>query len=189
MAEFYRLPSQCDLSLTEKQQTSKYINGLKYSIQERMAFQDMFSVNEAQNKVMRIERLQSRALPFKGAAEKTSGSKKIQQGFTSSERPLARKAIDAPPANPAMTAAPTTKSKENPYAKLGVGKCYRCDEPGHKSNKCPKMRPVNIADYEDEDEVQIETEPKDSDFAEDGEVATCVIQQLLCNQKNPETNV
>ena len=29
--------------------------------------------------------------------------------------------------------------------------------------------------YEDEDEVLIETEPEDSDFVEEGEVATCLI--------------
>ena len=41
-----------------------------------------------------------------------------------------------------------------------------------------------MTDYENEDEVLIETEPKDSDFVEEeGEVATCVIQPLLCNQK------
>jgi len=34
-----------------------------------------------------------------------------------------------------------------------------------------------MADYEDEDEVLIETEPEDSDFVEEeGKVATCVIQ-------------
>ena len=43
--EFYHLSSRCDLSLTE-QQTSKYINILKYFIQERMAIQDAFSVEE-----------------------------------------------------------------------------------------------------------------------------------------------
>jgi len=45
-----------------------------------------------------------------------------------------------------------------------------------------------MANYEDEDEVEIETEPEDSDFArEHGESATCVVQQLLCNQKAPDT--
>ena len=42
-----------------------------------------------------------------------------------------------------------------------------------------------MADYEDEDQVLIETESKDSDFVEEeGEAATCVIQRLLCNQSN-----
>ena len=43
-----------------------------------------------------------------------------------------------------------------------------------------------MTDYDEEDEVEIETEPKDSDFTEEYvESATYVIQQLLCNQKAP----
>jgi len=41
---------------------------------------------------------------------------------------------------------------------------------------------VNMANYEDGDEVKIETEPKKSDFTEEhGESVTCMAQQLLCN--------
>jgi len=78
---------------------------MKYSIQERVALQDMFSVIEAQNKAMKIERLHNRDLPFKGAAERTFDNIRTQQSFTSSERPLARKVIDTPPANPMTVAA------------------------------------------------------------------------------------
>jgi len=45
-----------------------------------------------------------------------------------------------------------------------------------------------MVDYEDKDKLQIETEQEDSDSVEeDGEVATCVVQWLLCNQKNSDT--
>ena len=45
-----------------------------------------------------------------------------------------------------------------------------------------------MEDYEDEDEVLIEIEPEDSNFVEEEVVvATCMVQQLLCNQKNPDT--
>jgi len=54
--------------------------------------------------------------------------------------------------NPAIA-----KSKDNSYTKPGVGKCYRRDEPEHKSNECQKRKTVNIADYEEEDDVLIET--------------------------------
>jgi len=71
--KFYRLSSRCDLSLTEEQHTSKFING-----QERVALQDVFSVDEAQNKVMKIERLQSRVLPFEGATKRTFDNTRAQ---------------------------------------------------------------------------------------------------------------
>jgi len=41
-----------------------------------------------------------------------------------------------------------------------------------------------MADYVDEDEVEIETESENSDFVEEhGESATCVVQWFLCNKK------
>jgi len=44
--------------MTEEQQTAKYVNGLRYTIQERATFHDVFSVDEAHTKAMKIERLQ-----------------------------------------------------------------------------------------------------------------------------------
>jgi len=60
------------------------------------------------------------------------------------------------------------KSKENPYAKPGVGKCYKCEEPWRRSNECIKRKQVNMTDYEDgrKEEVVIEG-LNDSDFVEE----------------------
>ena len=131
-----------------------------------MILHNIFSIDEVHNKAIKIERLQNRASPFKSVAKKTWGSIRTQQSFTSSDRPPTHKATGAPTANPVMTAAPATMSKENPNTKPGIGKCYRCDEIGHKSNECPRRRQVNMAYYECEDEVKIDTESEDSDFAE-----------------------
>jgi len=62
MKEFYRLSLRCELSMTEEQLTVKYVNGLRYTIQERIALHSVFSVDEAHNKAMKIER-QSRTPP------------------------------------------------------------------------------------------------------------------------------
>jgi len=86
----------------------------------------------------------------------------------------------------AFALIPTTnlavaKGKENLYTKPRIDKYYRCGESEHKSIECLK-REANMADCEEEDEVQIETEPKDSDFVEEhGDLVVCVIQKVLCN--------
>ena len=160
--------------MTDEQQTAKYINGLKYPIQKCVILHDVFSIDEAHNNAIKIERLQDRAVPFKSTAEKTSGNKIALQRSTSGERPPTHKATDAPPANLTTAIAPTTKVKENPYTKLRVDKCYRHRELEHKSDECPKRRFVNMTDYDDEDEVLIETESEDSDFVEEGEAAIVV---------------
>ena len=67
-----------------------------------------------------------------------------------------------------------------------AGKYYRRDEPGHRSNECWKRRPVNMADYEEKDDVLIETEPEDFDFVkEHGDPVACVVPKVLCNQEIP----
>ena len=43
--------------MTKEQQATKYINGLKYPIQEHVILHDVFSIDEAHNKAMKIERL------------------------------------------------------------------------------------------------------------------------------------
>jgi len=137
--------SRCDLSLTEEQQNAQYIHRLNYPIQERVAIQDVFSVNEAQNKVMKIGRLQSRAPPSRCplSIEEHVGDDGVPLSSTTTGQPIVQ-----PPAK-AFTSTPTTtpviaKSKDNHYTKLGVGKSYRCGESGHKSNRCPKRRQVNM---------------------------------------------
>lgn len=39
---------------------------------------------------------------------------------------------------------------ENPYAKSTMGKCFKCNQPGHKSNKCPLRKTVNIVEKNEE---------------------------------------
>jgi len=98
---------------------------------------------------------------------------------TMADQPLVQLTTKASILIPATTPA-VAKSKDNPYSKPGIGKWYRCGESGHKSNECPKRRQVNMADYEEEDDVLIETELEDSDLVEehDNPVA-CVIQKVL----------
>jgi len=73
------------------------------------------------------------------------------------DRQPARPSINTPASAPEKTTA-TTKSKENSYTKPRVGKCYRCEEPGHRSNKCLKRKQINMANYEDDGEEEVKIE-------------------------------
>ena len=41
--------------MTEEQQIMKYVNGLRYTIQDRVTLHNVFSVDKAHNKAMKIE--------------------------------------------------------------------------------------------------------------------------------------
>ena len=171
--------------MMEEQQATKYIS--KYSIEECVILHNVFSIDEARNKTLKIERPQSRDTPFRQSThfeEPLTGA----DSQLSVDQPITYRPID-PPAAALETAAAPAKNKKNPYAKPGVGKCYRYGEPGHKSNKCPKRRQVNMSDYKEDEEEEFEIEePDDFDFAEEhGNAITCIVQKLLCNQKASDT--
>ena len=98
----------------------------------------------------------------------------VQPSSTMAGQPLVQtiaKASTSTPTTPAVA-----KSKNNPYSKPEIGKCYKCRKPEHKSNECPKRRQVNMTDYEKKDIVLIETELEDSNFVEEhGDPIACVI--------------
>ena len=72
-------------------QTAKYINGIKYPIQEHVILNDVFFMDEAHNKTMKIERLQSRAPPFRHplSIEEPLGDEVVQPSSTKVDQPLA----------------------------------------------------------------------------------------------------
>lgn len=44
---------------------------------------------------------------------------------------------------------PTPSKTPNPYAKPMGLKCYRCGQPGHRSNECTNRRTVGLVDGEE----------------------------------------
>jgi len=78
---------------------------------------------------------------------------------------------------PGTTTTVAARSKENPYINFGFGKCYRCGEPGNRSNEHPKRKQVNVVDYGDEDGGVAIEDARDSDFVEEhGDPIACVVQ-------------
>jgi len=110
--EFYRLASRCDLAMTEEQQASKYISGLKYPIQERVVLHD--------DKTLKIERSHNRAPPFRylmPIEELTNGTG-VRPSFTMVDRPQARPSTNTPASTPATTTSQLQRTRRIPTPSL-----------------------------------------------------------------------
>ncbi|GFZ18614.1 hypothetical protein Acr_27g0003530 [Actinidia rufa] len=101
----------------------------------------------------------------------------------------------------AVTTGSTTRQGKNPnpYAKASGDKCYRCGEPGHRSNTCPKRATMNLVkpvqEQEDggDDEGDVDPysyDPNEFQDDEEGEYLgrSLVIQKLLLTPKRVDSS-
>ncbi|KAK9950545.1 hypothetical protein M0R45_006031 [Rubus argutus] len=194
-AEFYRLSARNDLSETEAQQVARFIGGLKPIIHDRVVLQPVYFLNDAVQLATKVEAQLERSNtrhPFSG------------KGIlpTPDQIPPGRVAprIDNLPTM-ASQDCESSKAKTsrfsnakgaavNPYAPPPPIKCYRCSQPGHRSNQCPS-RQVNLATHgeentvlQDENDVEDETEVTYED-----EGISLVVRKLMYTPKqelNPQ---
>ena len=78
-----------------------------------------------------------------------------------------------------------TPRQSNPYAKPILGKCYRCNQLGHRSSECPNRRTINIVEREEEEEVCCEPNGEDEYYEEvdDGIEPSYVIRRMMLAPK------
>nr|GLL31626.1 uncharacterized protein LOC109163967 [Ipomoea trifida] len=75
---------------------------------------------------------------------------------------------------------PTRSVASNPYAKPMTGKCFKCGEPGHRSNECRARRSVNLVAENTDDFTESEEWNENVEIAEeDGEHVSFVIKRIL----------
>lgn len=97
------------------------------------------------------------------------------------------------PLKPPANIVPIPTQNQNSYAKPTPGKCFKCNQVGHKSNDCPLKKMANVAkeieekEEEEEPESSAEFEDEQIMVAEDeGEYINCVVQRVLLSPKQAE---
>ncbi|PWA73103.1 hypothetical protein CTI12_AA263670 [Artemisia annua] len=163
-AEFHRLSSTNDLSETESQQVTRYINGLSPEIQDRISLVPVYTLNDAYNLAIRAEnQLAKRTRPTVFSSNQNS-SLSTQSTFNPESSQYGSKSVDLDKKKQSMNTSTMISKSTNPYERPIVGKCFKSGLPGHRSSYCRATGgKVNLTLKDDEFENGEETDNKDED--------------------------
>ncbi|XP_038989925.1 uncharacterized protein LOC120113183 [Phoenix dactylifera] len=198
--EFNRLNARNNLSETENQQVARYIGGLKPAIRDQVDLYPVWSLTEATSLALKLEAQATRkAHQFQpmnraSSSRSTIAKPKTVEGAATSSQPPPISTSRGAGNFSRQQAAP--KGNGNPYERPMPIKCYRCQEVGHRSNECPRRRPVHVVEAEDEEEMPHEEEDHEEGQTDDEDVevtvpdqgvpASFVVQRILFAPKNEE---
>ena len=77
-----------------------------------------------------------------------------------------------------------TLKANNPYAHPAPIKCFKCNQPGYRSNDYPLRKVVHLAEREEEDDNEVcceqdEDEEYDEEYEDDDNGQNYVVQKLI----------
>ncbi|GFY91567.1 hypothetical protein Acr_07g0017630 [Actinidia rufa] len=190
--EFYRLSARNNLPESEDQQIARFVNGMRVAIRDQVSLQTLYSLNEAVTLAKKVESQQNRT---------NTRSQFSNRGKQPIPSPQSQPMTNSGSQTKAVTTGSTTRQggNPNPYAKASGDKCYRCGEPGHRSNTCPKRAIVNLVEPVPEEEDGGDDEgdvdpysydPNEFQDDEEGEYLgrSLVIQKLLLTPKRVDSS-
>ncbi|PWA35596.1 hypothetical protein CTI12_AA608120 [Artemisia annua] len=135
-AEFHRLSSRNDLSETESQQVTRYINGLSPEIQDRISLVPVYTLDDAYNLAIRAEnQLAKKNRPPVFSSNRTSNWS-TQSTFKPESSQSGSKSDVLDKKKQVVNTSTAISKPTNPYERPIVGKCFKCGLPGHRSSDC-----------------------------------------------------
>nr|GMD27161.1 Zinc finger, CCHC-type [Ipomoea batatas] len=166
------------------------MNGLRFNIQERIALAPVWTVDEAYNMALRAEELlsqatsrkQSMATPTRNTTEANSQRTTPNQNFVPSLSNNSQEAVGNNSKFQRKKGGEISSKgiAPNPYARPMTGKCFKCGEPGHRSNECRARKYVNMVEEQDEFDEEGDINEGEVEVVEEvGEHLNCVVQRLL----------
>ncbi|PKU81321.1 RNA-directed DNA polymerase [Dendrobium catenatum] len=187
--ELYSLSARNDLNETTNQLVARYIGGLKENIQDKLELNSVWSLSQAVNFALKAKIQLGRHLrsgSYRRQSVDVGPDVTKQPGIVLRRTPVAADNSGSTPpikpnSDPKAPVKPKFPFRENPYPRPQGLKCFRCFQPGHKSNECPNRQQLQLLEGEGEEDVDVPEE--DAEFedvmGDDGEPLICVLEKLL----------
>ncbi|PKU84124.1 RNA-directed DNA polymerase [Dendrobium catenatum] len=193
--EFYRLSARNNLNETDNQLVARYIRGLKDPIQDKLELNSVWTLSQAVNFALKAETQMIRH--SKGGYNRRlfpdqsseSRNPSVPHKSTSTNPVAISSSVSSAGADSRGLKPRLPPPKENPYTKPTTLKCFRCFQPGHKSNECPSRPQIQLAEGEQEDDPElVQDNPEyivEDITADEGEAVVCILERLLLAPRQP----
>ncbi|XP_034888842.1 uncharacterized protein [Populus alba] len=186
LEEFHRLSSRNNLLETEAQQVARFVGGLRWTIQDRVAMQTVYTLTEAVALAIKVETQLDRTKTTLGGRGFVDNNRVVMnKGKAPMAQPFFSKAVsnNGAPTQP-VSIAPPEIAPRNPYARPAGDKCYRCGQPGTAPTK---VQGEALREAE-ENEAVYAYEEQEITGGDEGELLShsLVVQQLLLTPKQEE---
>ncbi|XP_020692917.1 uncharacterized protein LOC110107098 [Dendrobium catenatum] len=193
--EFYRLSARNNLRESDNQLVAQYTGGLKESLQDKLQLNSLWTLSQAVNFALKAElQLSKQSKNYSSRrqfAENSSEPRNYTPSKPGSSGSLTSATAAPIPDNRAYS-KPRQLPRDNPYAKPTNLKCFRCFQPGHKSNECPTRPQIQIVEGDNNEAVERSPEITEDVFEElmpdDGEAVVCILERLLLAPRQPVTS-
>ncbi|KAH9679211.1 hypothetical protein KPL71_026032 [Citrus sinensis] len=132
ITEFHWLVACNDLTETEEQQVSRYIEGLRSQFQDQLNLLNPYSVSEAHQQAVQLEKQFSRRT-------NDSSFRGVRSVVRDNSNPTSQFRNFTPPNPPNKTSKPSEIGQSSKTQSSGSGlRCFNCGENGHRMTECKK---------------------------------------------------
>lgn len=188
-AEFLRLAERNALNESESQQVARYMEGLKPTIRDKIGVQMVETVDDARSLALKAEMMtQDRGNSYRRnyaessqvSAERSQATKQPglnKQGQGNFDKSAGKKLVTETGAS----------RNQNSLVVQFTAKCFKCNQPGHRSSDCPRRKAIALVEHEEDvEDVFCDPEEEEEYSVDDDYEQTYMVRKLMLAPKQED---